>query len=1280
MHQALSTSAPATWHSHPLLPAVVLLLGLALSAGVALKAQDAVQQGAEAEFQRDTLRIANEVNRLIQKPISGLNGFKSLYAARPTLKRAEFRAAVEARNIAQEFPGVRGFGFVEQLTRAQLDAFVAAQRADGAPQFASRQLIDKEKPDLFVVKFVEPASGNAGARGLDIGSEPQRRSTVQKAVDTGQPVMSNAIMLVQDAQKSPGVVMFLPVYAQGSDPNNAQERRDALVGLVFAPMVIHELLANVSATTGSALDFQLQPPEGALLYASTQPTGMAPGKAAQPRFVNSQTVSLGGREFTLRTTSTPAFESRIDFARPWWVFAAGAFLCGLLAFVVRQLSVGQRRAELLATEMTAQLRYDEERAHDFYQCAADWSWETNAQHCFSYVSDNFAQVYGLASHRVLGKQRQDLWAYAATDLPASASDYLAQAQAQLPFTNFEYPVHSKNGGVIWVSVTGRPYFDLDGRFLGHRGIGTDNTVRKAAEQELQLHRQQLEKLVEIRTADLQQSNELSNWALSELKQQKFVLDQHASVLITDVAGCITYANSKFCELTGYSQEELIGKNPEMLNSGQHPKGFFKAMFETISRGEVWHEEVCSRAKDGNLVWTDMTVVAFRGADGKPQSYIAVRTDISKRKRAEIDAQAASIAKSAFLANMSHEIRTPMNGVVGMVDVLQETNLTPEQNRIVGIIHQSSLSLLTILNDILDLSKIEAGKLAIESLPISVRAICEEIVQFMGIGSKTAAVEISLFVEPELPHSILMDTTRLRQVLINLLGNAIKFSDPKSGHTSHVRLSVTPCNLLGDRPGIRFTVVDNGIGISAQALSTLFQPFKQADESTARKFGGTGLGLSITHRLVVLMGGYISVQSTLGEGSEFVAELPLQEVMPGNRAVFDSRIDGVQVLAVTRDAFTAEVIRSYCSRAGAQVQVVADLASAQRTLSSPQPERAATVLLLDIDSNAELPAGVGVVWLTRKIQDALGKELRVSVLPLLYAELIRCVAIASGLMEVPMAYPMQLEGGFAPRSEVPTVEEAQRSGRLILLAEDNETNREVMQEQLRLLGYACEVAEDGLVALEMWRTGRFALLLTDCHMPNMDGFGLTAAIRAAERKGQHLPIVAVTANTMKGQAERCLQQGMDDFLSKPLRLMELNRIVAKWLPLAAPLSEPEADRPIPASVMAIWDATVLSEMTGDNPPLHRRLLEKFLLNSETQVATLAVSTDAGEFAAVADLAHALKSASRMVGALYLGELCEQLETAGSDSDGPVCHRLKAGLAQAFDQSRVRALEHLEGLEL
>jgi len=292
-----------------------------------------------------------------------------------------------------------------------------------------------------------------------------------------------------------------------------------------------------------------------------------------------------------------------------------------------------------------------------------------------------------------------------------------------------------------------------------------------------------------------------------------------------------------------------------------------------------------------------------------------------------------------------------------------------------------------------------------------------------------SIELSTFVDPTLPVWALGDPVRLRQVLLNLVGNAVKFTRVTSGQSAHIALRLEPCALASGSPGVCLRVRDNGIGMSPEVVAKLFTPFSQADVSTSRNFGGTGLGLSISQHLAELMGGRITVSSTLGVGSEFVLELSL---LP-------------------------------CAPPSAQ----------PHSPSSP-----------------------------------------------------------------------------APRTTAPTPEQAVQSNRLILLAEDNETNRDVMDEQLRLLGYACEMAEDGLIALHMWQAnpGRYALLLSDCHMPNLDGFGLTRAIREAETAGTHLPIIAVTANAMQGEHQRCREHGMDDYLSKPLRMSELRDKLDKWLPL------------------------------------------------------------------------------------------------------------------------------------
>jgi len=668
----------------------------------------------------------------------------------------------------------------------------------------------------------------------------------------------------------------------------------------------------------------------------------------------------------------------------------------------------------------------------------------------------------------------------------------------------------------------------------------------------------------------------------ELANVRQALDLHAIVATTDVQGRITSVNDQFCRISGYSRAELLGRDHNMINSGTHPHGFFKEMYRTVASGQAWHGEVCNEAKDGHLYWVQTTIAPFMGGDGKPTMYVAIRTDITPRKalehalrehqehlmelvaektghlrvsearfrsmfntlsdlvwlkdaqgvylacnpvcerffgapeaaivgktdhdfvgpeladtfrandrlamqsptphvheewvtfaddgrralleitktsvhdsagqligilgiardvterhqrekllrQAEEEAQASNRAKSEFLANMSHEIRTPMNGVIGMVDVLQRSALQPEQHRMLDTIHNSSQALLHILNDILDFSKIEAGKLSIESIPTQLQPLVQGVVQLMRINAANHALELSSFVSPDLPPWILGDPSRLRQVLLNLLGNAIKFTTSQPERPGQVMLRVEPCTLAGGAPGVRLCISDNGIGMSEAVVNLLFQPFVQADASTSRKFGGTGLGLSITQRLVELMHGRITVRSTPGVGSEFVVELLLQACDAGD------------------------------------------------ALADAQPDR--------------------------RIQ---------------------------------------------PRQNAPSREVAAASDRLILLAEDNETNREVMQEQLRLLGYACEMAQDGAIALAMWHANpkRYALLLTDCHMPHLDGFGLTAAIRAAEPPGTRLPIIAITANAMQGEAQRCREGGMDDYLSKPLRMNELAPMLEQWLP-------------------------------------------------------------------------------------------------------------------------------------
>ena len=522
-------------------------------------------------------------------------------------------------------------------------------------------------------------------------------------------------------------------------------------------------------------------------------------------------------------------------------------------------------------------------------------------------------------------------------------------------------------------------------------------------------------------------------------------------------------------------------------------------------------------------------------------------------------------------------------------------------------------------------------------------------------------------------------------MLNLIGNAIKFSTKQGAGTALVQLNIEPCVLMGGAHGVRLAVVDNGIGMAPEVVAKLFQPFSQADESTARKFGGTGLGLSITRRLVELMHGQMSVQSTPGAGSEFMVDLPLLPCEPGGRLPALPRLDGVTVLIVTSSPMAIKIRSSYCQVAGAQPHMVPDLAAAQQWLANA-PQGLPCVVLLDRETHEpasalHLPAGAQVLRMVRRGSNDYPFEASVPARPLLLQEFIQALAHVSGRLSA-------ADSGLAEKRQTrqrptaPTVAAAVQARHLILLAEDNETNRDVMREQLRLLGYTCELAEDGAMALRMWQRdpSRYALLLSDCHMPHLDGFGLTEAIRQAESAGSHLPIIAVTANAMQGEAQRCRERGMDDYLSKPLRMNELALMLEKWLPLTNAASpEPTTADPAPVSAarvddqkahaqanatLPIWNPSSLTELVGDNPGMHRRLLEKFLINAKQQVAEITAAAAVSDASALAGVAHTLKSAARSVGALRLGELCQRLETTGRAGNAAQCCALVSGLEADF----------------
>ncbi len=742
--------------------------------------------------------------------------------------------------------------------------------------------------------------------------------------------------------------------------------------------------------------------------------------------------------------------------------------------------------------------------------------------------------------------------------------------------------------------------------------------------------------------------------------------------IAGADGYFKRLNPAFSATLGWTIEELLARP---FLDFVHPNDRVKTMAEMEKLGfgmPTLSFENRYQCKDGSWKWLSwktqpvpeeglLYATARDVTENKLAEEVGQRltTELEHAKR---DAEQANRAKSQFLATMSHEIRTPMNGVIGMVDVLHQTSLRGYQVEMVDLIRESAYSLLAIIDDILDFSKIEAGKLEIDNTPIEVAAVVKATCGMLVHVASRKRVELTLFVDPQIPPALLGDAMRLRQVLVNLASNAIKFSssDERQGRVSVRAVLVEQGS---EQVTVEFRVTDNGIGMSDTILSKLFTPFTQADASTTRQFGGTGLGLTIARHLVGLMGGEITVASEPGQGSTFCARIPLTRTqLPSAQQQEASAVAGLRCIVVGGAESMADDLASYLAHAGAAVTRAPDLAVAHAEAAAKEPGQYVWV----IDAAQQVPAPDELRAAAAGRQDAenrfvvIGRGQRrrprteapdlvtIDGNTLTRQTFINTVALAAGRTELDdtLIHPGKGESEFRP----PERSQAARTGRLILVAEDNETNQQVIQRQLALLGFAADLVSDGREALERWENGSYALLLTDLHMPRMDGYDLARAIRLGEAGRPRIPIIALSANALRGEAERCRVAGMDDYLSKPAPLSELKAVLEKWLPAAGDTRPQEQAMAAAAGDSQVpVEPGVLAGLVGDDPDAMQRIMDIFRGALPAAVTELREACTAGDAGRAGVAAHKLKSSSRSIGALRLGNLCAEMEKAGRSGD-------------------------------
>jgi PAS domain S-box-containing protein len=756
-----------------------------------------------------------------------------------------------------------------------------------------------------------------------------------------------------------------------------------------------------------------------------------------------------------------------------------------------------------------------------------------------------------------------------------------------------------------------------------------------------------------------------------------------AIVTLDMDQNVVSQNPAFENLFGYSQDESVGSNLDNLIAIGDDYAEAQSFTDNVIDGSTIRSIGHRQRKDGELVDVEIFGVPVL-VDEEMVGALGMYHNITELVRAQREAEQADKAKGEFLANMSHEIRTPMNGIIGMIELVLETQLGEEQRDFLGIARESADALLSLLNDILDFSKIEAGQFDLEMIDFDLRSTIEGVAQTLAQRAESKDLELGCLITPATPSFLRGDPGRLRQIMINLVGNAIKFTE-----RGEVFIQADQESETDNHASVRFSVADTGIGISPEQKKVVFERFSQADSSTTRKYGGTGLGLAITRELVRMMGGDLEVESELGKGSTFSFTLTFEKQPHGARAFYTVPADlqGVRILVIDDNATNRMILIRMLEGFGCRpvaissgtlaVSVLCDAVIAHDPfkivlLDMQMPEMDGYDTLQTIKSEV-LIQDIDVVILTSMGQRGDAHRLQnmgctgYLLKPIKQLQLSDTIAVVLGQSQQELLPDHKPQ--FITRH---LISERRKRDMRILLAEDNEINCKLAVTLLNRKGYSVDAVENGQQAVDALKRRKYNVVLMDVQMPELDGLEATKMIREMEGE-EHVPIIAMTAHAMKGDRERCLDAGMDDYISKPLNHDEIIEKINYWTEVqktSVTIPEPEDEVKDKATGEAPVDTAAALPLFGDDKGFFIQMLGEFVEIIPERVTEMTQTLKEEDIETLTRQAHNLKGVAANFRAYQLESTALKIEVMQENYDTEEIE----GLIKDIDEEGKRLLEY------